>query len=90
MATINSGNHGFASVDPEDRRQMARIEGQTSHEDRGRGEEEYDERYDEDEDYNRDYDEERPSSRHRNYEDEEEKDRRSTGNKKEALRRPKE
>ena len=48
MATRNSGRRGFASMDPEERRQIARRGGQASHGGRGYQddyEEDYDEEY---------------------------------------------
>ncbi len=60
MATRNSGRRGFASMDPEERRQIARRGGQASHGGRGYQEEDYDEDYEEDEDYD-DYDEHKKS-----------------------------
>src|ERR1700754_2516521 len=51
MSTRNSGRRGFASMDPEERRRMARRGGQASHGGYGnRYEENYDQDYDEEED----------------------------------------
>src|ERR1700709_1831247 len=74
MSTRNSGRRGFASMDPEERRQVARRGGQASH-----GSSNYDQDYnnsrgyeEEDED---DYDEdEGPSSRYEEYGEEDDYD----------------